>query len=266
MRFPTDLRVQNRQIAGQKYSRLPNAKAKIDRRHAFNTIKSTGQKIWFPARRCRCPDLRPAGPFGVPPYRFAAFDPARRAPFGMPAGAAARAAPVPGSCPRSSNTPHKAPGRRTGAHAIFGRPVACRTGLSAGFGPAAPFGMRGLTIPWRASGCARAAGQPAGPKKTRRPAGAGSAASAGWRGRADPARARKACRRVPVPGRRPQRVTRRGLRLSLSGRTPPAQGRRARRSPCCTRGRPPALRRVRPCRGRPPGRRTRRRFPPAQPS
>ena len=44
----------------------------------FNTIKSTGQRIWFPARRCRCPDLRPAGPFGIPPYRFAALDPGRR--------------------------------------------------------------------------------------------------------------------------------------------------------------------------------------------
>ena len=41
MRFPTDLRVQNRQITGQKYSRLPNAKAKIDRRHAFNAINAT---------------------------------------------------------------------------------------------------------------------------------------------------------------------------------------------------------------------------------
>ena len=79
------------------------------------------------------------------------------------------------------------------------------------------------------------------------------------------ARARKG-RRVPVPGRRPQRVTRRGLRLPLSGRTPPARGRRARRSPCCTRGRSTALRRVRPCRSRPPGRRTRRRSPPARPS
>ena len=182
MRFPTDLRVQNRQIAGQKYSNLPNAKAKIDRRHAFNTIKSTGQKVWFPARRCRCPDLRPAGPLGVPPYRLAAFDPARRAPFGMPAGAAARA-----RFP-SWDPAHGHRMRRAGAHAPFGRPAACRTGLSAGFGPAAYVGLRGLMIPWRASGCARAAGRPAGPEKARRPAGAGGAASAGRCGRADPAR------------------------------------------------------------------------------
>ena len=94
MRFPTDLRVQNRQIAGQKYSNLPNAKAKIDRRHAFNTIKSTGQKIWFPARRCRCPDLRPAGPLGVPPHRFAALDPGRRRACAVPALV---------YCPRSSD-------------------------------------------------------------------------------------------------------------------------------------------------------------------
>ena len=69
------------------------------------------------------------------------------------------------------------------------------------FWPRAPFGLRGLMIPWRASGCALAAGRPAGPKKTRRPAGAGSVASAGRRGRADPVCARKACRRVPAPGR-----------------------------------------------------------------
>ena len=57
----------------------------------LNAINAIGPKIGFPARRCRCPDLRPAGPFGVTPRRLAAFDPARRAPFGMPAGAAARA-------------------------------------------------------------------------------------------------------------------------------------------------------------------------------
>ena len=28
-------------------------------------VNATGQNIWFPARRCCCPDLRPAGPFGV---------------------------------------------------------------------------------------------------------------------------------------------------------------------------------------------------------
>ncbi len=122
-------------------------------------------------------------------------------------------------------------------------PLGCAARRSRGARPAAP-GRRG----------SRAAGRPAGPKKTRRPAGAGSAASAGRRGRADPVCARKACRRVPAPGRgrprpgrRPRRVTRRGLRLSPFGRTPPARGRRARRSPCCTRGRPPVLRRVRPC-------------------
>ena len=41
MRFPTGLRVKNRQIAGQKYLSLPNVKAKIDRRHAFNAINAT---------------------------------------------------------------------------------------------------------------------------------------------------------------------------------------------------------------------------------
>ena len=101
----------------------------------------------------------------------------------------------------------------------------------------------------------RLGGRPAcGSQKNQRSAGAGSVASAGRRGRADPVCARKACRRVPAPGRgrprpgrRSRRVTRRGLRLSPFGRTPPARGRRARRSPCCTRGRSPASRRVRPC-------------------
>ena len=41
MRFPTDLRVQNRQIAGQKYLSLPNVKAKINCMHAFNAINAT---------------------------------------------------------------------------------------------------------------------------------------------------------------------------------------------------------------------------------
>ena len=178
----------------------------------------------------------------------------------MPAGAAARARLPPW------DPVHGHRMRRAGAHATFGRPVACRMDLSVGFGPAAPFGLHGLTIPWRASGCALAAGRLTGPKRTRRPAGTGSVASASRRGKADPVRARKACRRMPVPGRRPRRVTRRGLRPPFSGRTPPARGRRARRSPCCTRGRPPASRRVRPCRSRLPGGRTRRRSPPARPS
>ena len=197
------------------------------------------------------------------------------------------AVPVPRSCPRLSDAPHKAPGRRTGAHAPFGRPAACRMDLPVGFAGRGGLGHDRHRLPphacpsalpccphWAtrsddpvarvrlrpaAPGCARAArlpgGRPAcGSQKNQRSAEAGSAASAGRRGRADPVCARKACRRVPAPGRgrprpgrRPRRVTRRDPRLSLSGRTPPARGRRARRSPCCTRGRSPVLRRVRPC-------------------
>ena len=41
MRFPTGLRVKNWQTVGQKYLSLPNVKAKIDCRHAFNAINAT---------------------------------------------------------------------------------------------------------------------------------------------------------------------------------------------------------------------------------
>ena len=109
-------------------------------------------------------------------------------------GTAARAAPVPGSCPRSSDAPRRRP-------CYLWPPRRMPHGPVRRFWPRGPFGLRGPTIPWRASGCALAAGRPAGPKKARRPAGTGSAASAGRRGRDDPVCARKACRRVPASGR-----------------------------------------------------------------
>ena len=254
MRFPTGLRVKNRQIAGQKYPSLPNARAKVDRMHAFNAINAIGPKIGFPARRCRCPDLRPAGPFGVTPRRLAAFDPARRAPFGMPAGAAARARfpsrdPVHGCRMRRTRRLAAAlapmPPLAAPPHAEWVCPSVLTPRPLWAARPDDPVARVRLRLGGRPAG---------GSQKNQRPAEAGSVASAGRRGRADPVCARKACRRVPAPGRgrprpgrRPRRVTRRGLRLPLSGRTPPARGRRARRSPCCTRGRSPVLRRVRPC-------------------
>ena len=74
-------------------------------------------------------------------------------------GAAARAAPVPGSCPRSSDAPRRRP-------CYLWPPRRMPHGPVRRFWPRGPFGLRGPTIPWRASGCALAAGRPADLKRT----------------------------------------------------------------------------------------------------
>ena len=163
MRFPTDF-VKNRQITGQSIQAYRMLRQKSAAGTHLCYLKSTGQKIWFPARRCRCPDLRPAGPFGVPLRRFAAFDPGhplacRQAPprvrgsrlgiLSTVVGCAALAPMPPLAAP-----PHAA---RACPSVLAPRPpLGCAARRSRGARPAAPWRQAGLRVPtdppWTAGG------------------------------------------------------------------------------------------------------------------
>ena len=155
MRFPTDLRVKNRQITGQSIQAYRMLRQKSAACTHLCYLKSTGQKIWFPARRCRCPDLRPAGPFGVPLCRFAAFDPGhplacRQAPprvrgsrLGILSTVVGCAALAP--MPPSAAPPHAA---RACPSVLAPRPpLGCAARRSRGARPAAPWRQAGLRVP-----------------------------------------------------------------------------------------------------------------------